>query len=403
VAWVKEGKERLVRRSRGFAPQPIHLPISSPGILACGAELKNTFCLSKGNLYFVSQHIGDLENMDAYRFFEDAVSHYEDLFRMEPQVAAHDLHPDYLSTRYAQGLTDKKLLAVQHHHAHVASCMAENGLDEKVIGVVFDGTGLGTDGKVWGGEFLVTDYLHFERWAHLRYTPMPGGDAAIKHPYRMALSFLYSLLGDEIFQLDLDLLSRINSKHMETIIKQIEKKFNAPLTSSCGRLFDAVSSIAGVMDSINYEGQAAIELEMVAEETATGTYGWNFMKEDGHLVVDTWEIIREILEDLRRGVSTPTVSSKFHQTVADFTLGVCEMIRQKEGLNKVVLSGGVFQNRLLLKKTLHRLRKKGFEPFFHQSVPTNDGGIALGQAVIAARSYHNVCGRSCEGSGNSNQ
>ena len=387
VGWVGEGRERLIRRSRGFAPQPIYLPIKSPGVIACGAELKNTFCLSKDSLYFVSQHIGDLENLDAYEFYKDNISHYQEFFRIEPRVVAHDLHPDYLSTRYARGLTDKKLLAIQHHHAHIASCMAENGLDEKVIGVVFDGTGLGTDGNIWGGEFLVADYSGFERCAHLRYTPIPGGDAAVRHPYRMALSFLYCLLGREFLHLDLDFLSRLDKKEVEIIIEQVERKFNSPLTSSCGRLFDAVSSIIGVRDSISYEGQAAIELEMAAEKEIRDSYRFNLFNEDGQLSVDTWEIIRGILEDLQKGIPISSISSRFHQTVASFTLGVCEKIREKDGLNKVALSGGVFQNRLLLRKILHVLRENQFEPFFHQRVPSNDGGISLGQAVIAARSF----------------
>ena len=387
VGWVEEGTERLIRRSRGFAPQPLYLSIPSPGIIACGAELKNTFCLSKDDFYFVSQHIGDLENMDTFQFFQDTISHYQEFFRIEPLVVAHDLHPDYLSTRYAEELTDKKLLAIQHHHAHIASCMAENGLDEKVIGIAFDGTGLGTDGKVWGGEFLVADYSGFKRWAHLRYTPMPGGDAAVRHPYRMALSFLYCLLGEEFFHLDLEFLARLDKKEVMIIIEQLKRKFNSPLTSSCGRLFDAVSSLIGVRDSISYEGQAAIELEMAAGEEIKDCYRWNFLQEDDRLCVDTWEIIREIIEDLQKEVPTPTISSKFHQTVASFTLGVCEKIREKDGLNKVALSGGVFQNRLLLRKILHVLRENQFEPFFHQRVPSNDGGISLGQAVIAARSF----------------
>jgi len=400
VAWVEEGRERLIRRSRGFAPQPLYLPIQSPGVIACGAELKNTFCLSKDNLYFLSQHIGDLENLDAYEFFKDTISHFQEFFRIDPLVIAHDLHPDYLSTRYAQGLTDKKLLAIQHHHAHIASCMAENGLDEKVIGVVFDGTGLGIDGKTWGGEFLVADYSGFERYAHLRYTPMPGGDAAVRNPYRMALSFLFCLLGKKLFHRNLDFLSRLDGKEVEIVIEQVKRKFNSPLTSSCGRLFDAVSSLIGVRDSISYEGQAAIELEMEAGEEIGDSYGWDFFEEDDQLVVDTWEIIREILEDLQKGVPVSTISAKFHQTVVSFTLGVCETIREKEGLNKVALSGGVFQNRLLLRKILHVLRENQFEPFFHQRISTNDGGISLGQAVIAARSFQDVCGHSREDSGN---
>jgi hydrogenase maturation protein HypF len=397
VAWVEEGKERLVRRSRGFAPHPLYLPISSPGILACGADLKNAFCLSKGNFYFISQHIGDLDNLDAYQFLKDTINHYQRFFRIDPQLVVHDLHPDYLSTRYAQGLTHKKLSTVQHHHAHIASCMAENGLDEKVIGVAFDGTGLGADGRVWGGEFLVADYSGFERCAHLRYTPMPGGDAAVRYPYRMALSFLYCLLGEDVLRLDLDFYSRRDRREVRTIIEQIRGKFNAPLTSSCGRLFDAISALTGVRDSITYEGQAAIELEMIASAETEDCYEWRLFTENDPLQVDTWEILRQVLDDLRKGIPSSAISSKFHQTVANFSLDICERIREKKGLTKVVLSGGVYQNRLLLRKTLKNLRENQFEPFYHQEVPTNDGGISLGQAVIAARSFQDVCGYSGEG------
>jgi len=387
IAWVEEGEERLIRRSRGFAPRPFNLPISSPGILACGAELKNTFCLSKENSYFMSQHMGDLKNLDAYQFFKASVSHFEEFFRIEPSIIVHDLHPDYLSTEFAQELTDKKMFAVQHHHAHIAGCMAENGLNEKVVGVVFDGLGLGTDGQIWGGEFFIADYLGFERRACLRYTPMPGGDAAVRHPYRMALSFLYAILGEKMLDMDLGLLNRIKRQNVKIIVEQIRKRFNAPLTSSCGRLFDAVSSLIGIRDSISYEGQAAIELETAAEDGTIDGYGWNFFREEGLMQVDTWDIVGQILEDLQKGTPVATISSRFHQTVADFTLGVCKEIRQKEGLNKVVLSGGVFQNRLLLKRILGGLRKNRFEPYFHRRVPTNDAGISLGQAIIAARSF----------------
>ena len=396
VVFVKEGKERLIRRSRGFAPEPLYLPIQSPGILACGTELKNTFCLSKGNLYFISQHIGDLENVDAYNFFQDTISHYQKFFRVEPCFIACDLHPDYLSTRYAKELRRKKLLTVQHHHAHIASCMAENGLDERVIGVVFDGTGYGDDGKIWGGEFLVADYSFFNRRGHLRYTPMPGGEVAIKNPWRTALSFLFCLFGREIFHLNLDFFPRLKEKEVKLIVRQIEKKINSPLTSSSGRLFDAVSSLIGVRDSITYEGQAAIELEMMASEDGTigSGYKWRVLEEDDQLIVDTWEIIGEIIEDLKKKVPKSVIAARFHQTMADIISGICARIREEEGLNKVVLSGGVFQNRLLLKKTLTNLRRYQFDPFFHQRVPTNDGGICLGQAVIAARKLQDVLSHS---------
>jgi hydrogenase maturation protein HypF len=387
VATIVKDSEVLVRRSRGFAPHPIYLDISSPGILACGAELKNTFCLAKDNSYFLSQHIGDLQNLEAYNFFQGTISHYQKFFRINPVIVAYDLHPDYLSTRYALDNSKFRLIGVQHHHAHMASCMAENSLNEKVIGVIFDGTGYGIDGKIWGGEFLVGDYSGFERVGHLVYIPMPGGDAATQNPYRMVLGFLFSIFGRQCMDFDLDFTGRLDRQEADIIIRQIEKKVNSPLTSSCGRLFDAVSSLIGLRERITYEGQAAIELEMIAQEGVNESYGWGLGDEGGQLIVDTRQVIQEIIEDLKEEVSRSLISAKFHNTVSNFTLDICKGIRKKEGLDKVVLSGGVFQNRFLLVRTLDILSAEGFEPFFHRRVPTNDGGISLGQAVIAASKW----------------
>lgn len=385
VAWVQEGRERFIRRSRGYAPHPLSLSFLSPGILACGADLKNAFCLSKDNLYFLSQHIGDLENLEACRFYEHSISHFEKFFRIEPTIVAHDLHPDYFSTTYARGLREKTLIAVQHHHAHIASCMAEHEVDEPVIGVALDGTGYGSDGTIWGGEFLVGDYNGFTRRAHFRTIPLPGGDAAVKHPYRMALSFLFSRYGETCLDLDLALLSRVESEEARLVCTQVQRKLNSPLTSSCGRLFDAVSSLVGVRDSVTYEGQAAIELEMLADRTVTDAYSWRLLEEQGMLVVDTLGIVDAVLEDLQTGVSQPAIAARFHQTMAEVVAGVCAKIRDEGGPHKVALSGGVFQNRLLLERSLRELRALQFEVLWHQRVPTNDGGICLGQAVIAAR------------------
>ena len=396
VAMVMEKKNILIRRSRGFAPQPLYLKLPSPGILACGAELKNTFCLSKDNFYFISQHIGDLENLKAYNFFVETISHFKRFFRIEPEVIAYDLHPDYLSTKYAldnskfnpvssTGQDSKfKLIGIQHHHAHVVSCMVENNLDEKVIGVAFDGTGYGSDGKIWGGEFLICDYARFSRFAHLIYVPIPGGDLAIKKPYRMALSFLYSLFGKECLNLDLEFILRLRKEEAEVIVRQLEREVNSPLTSSCGRLFDAVSSLIGVRDTITYEAQAAIELEMIAQKGVKELYNWKISKENGSLIVDTREIIHQILKDLSSGITKEIIAAKFHNTVSGFIIEVCQRIREKEKIDKVVLTGGVFQNRYLLGRTLSLLKEDGFKVFFHQRVPTNDAGISLGQSIIAA-------------------
>lgn len=391
VATVIEGSEILIRRSRGFVPQPLYLKISSPGILACGADLKNTFCLSKDNSYFIGQHIGDLQNVETYNFFCDSISRYRRFFHIDPSIVTYDLHPDYLSTKYAliyagseSHTPNPELIGVQHHHAHMASCMADNNLDQMVIGVIFDGTGYGIDGKIWGGEFLIGDYSSFERMGHLIYIPLPGGETAIANPYRMALSFLYSLFGRNCMDLDIDFIFRLNEQDAAIIIRQIEREVNSPLTSSCGRLFDAVSSLIGLRDKITYEGQAAIELEMIAVEGVNHSYKWGINDEGCQTIVDTREIFQGIIKDLKDGVSQSVISAKFHNTVSNFIVDVCRRIRDIEGLNRVILSGGVFQNRLLLVKTLDGLVKGGFEPFFHRRVPTNDGGLSLGQAVIAA-------------------
>ncbi|MFC1524920.1 carbamoyltransferase HypF [Planctomycetota bacterium] len=424
VATVIEDRDVLIRRARGFAPHPVYLDIDSAGILACGAELKNTFCLSKGNAYFMSQHIGDLENLEAYNFYTRTIEHYQRFFRIKPSIIAHDLHPDYLSTKWAREQAEKtgiKLVGIQHYHAHMAACMAEHKLSEKVIGVTFDGTGYGTDGKIWGGEFLVGDYADYQRLGHLRYAPLPGGDTAIKNPYRVTLAYLFSLYGRKCLDMNIPFIvrllerselsldtkvpkdvvqptivgsiplkrncqtiKRLNHKAADIILRQMEKGVNAPLTSSCGRLFDAVSSLLGVRDSVSYEAQAAIELEMIADEKMKKFYQWGSKEEEGQIIIDTLDIFKAIIHDLNNKVSAPVISAKFHNTVAQFIGETCRRIKEKTGLNKVVLSGGVFQNRRLLLKTLAILRKIGFEVFYHQKIPTNDGGISLGQSVIAA-------------------
>jgi len=400
VATALFDEEVAIRRSRGFAPHPLYLKTPSPGILACGAELKNTFCLCKGNFYFISQHIGDLENMEANEFFQDTICHYKGFFRIEPKLIACDLHPDYLSTLYAHdycsmATADCSLIPIQHHHAHIASCMAENEVEGKVIGVAFDGTGYGTDGRIWGGEFLIADYSDFSRFAHLRYIPMPGADAAIKNPYRMALGFLYCVFAEGFLDMGLELPSRVERQEVNIILRQIARKVNAPLTSSCGRLFDAVSSLIGVRDTITYEGQAAVELEMIADSRVEGKYRWEIYEENGQLIVNTLPIIGDIVTDLQDQIPAAGISAKFHNTVSDFILGVCNRVRDREGLNRVVLSGGVFQNRLLIEQTVDLLRRHHFETFFHKKVPTNDGGISLGQAAIAAHREKAGGSRNC--------
>ncbi len=390
VTRVFEGKEAIIRRSRGYAPFPVRLSFEMKQILACGAELKNTFCLTKENYAFLSQHIGDMENLETLSSFESGLEHFKRLFRVSPEVIAYDLHPEYLATKYAARLrregakvlgTEVQFVPVQHHHAHIASCMAENGVQEPVIGVAFDGTGYGEDGQIWGGEFLVGDFQHFERRVHLKYVMLPGGEAAIRKPYRMAISYLYNL--PAALTSGLTLFSRIDPMELEIVRRQIEGRINSPLTSSCGRLFDAVSSLLGICDIITYEGQAAIELEMLADESIEDGYHWPLPRGKFPIAINQEPILGDIIHDLKAGVPIAVISAKFHNAVAEMVSGVCCLIRERDGLSKVALSGGVFQNIYLLKRTLSHLRRRGFEPYIHHQVPCNDGGIALGQAVVA--------------------
>jgi hydrogenase maturation protein HypF len=370
-----EGKERLIRRSRGYAPQPVELAREMNEILAVGGELKNTFCLTKGTYAILSQHIGDLENLETLKFFEETLGHMKRFFRVTPRAVAYDLHPGYLSTRFALEMPDIEKIGVQHHHAHIASCMAENHVEEKVIGVAFDGTGYGTDGKIWGGEFLVCDYSGFERQAHFKYVPLAGGDAAIRHPWRVALGYLHEAFGSQIP----DLFPTIPESNMRVVRAAIERRINTVDTSSCGRLFDAVSAIAGVRMDVNYEGQAAIELEMLAADGVEEEYP--FEVEDGQ--IDTCPLIRAVVADVLAKESQAGIAAKFHNTVAAIVVDVVGRIRAKERIDRVALSGGTFQNMRLLTRTVALLRAAGLDPLLHSQVPANDGGLALGQAVIA--------------------
>jgi len=387
-------KEMVLRRSRGYAPFPVRLPFAVPPVLAVGGELKNTFCLTRDVYAFLSQHIGDMENAETLASFEGSVAHFQKLFRIQPQVIAHDGHPEYLSTQWAQeqsAQTGIPLHPVQHHHAHMAACMAENGLVEKVIGVSWDGTGYGLDGAIWGGEFLVGDYGGFQRAAFFRYVRLPGGEAAIRRPYRTALSHLYNAFGDAAWDLNLAFMAQISPTEMAIIRHQTVTGLNSPLTSSAGRLFDAVSALLGIRGVVNYEGQAAIEMEMLASEVSEGEVGGAYALPP--LVTGAgafpWEIdpapmIRAIVNDVLAGVPVAVIAARFHRTMAACITAVCIRIRQREGLNTVCLSGGVFQNMLLLEETVRLLEREGFMVYTHHQVPPNDGGICLGQAMVAA-------------------
>jgi hydrogenase maturation protein HypF len=385
VWMVVEGGPQPLRRSRGYAPFPIPLPFKSRQVLACGTELKNTFCATKDEYAFVSQHIGDMENLETLEHFESTIELYKRLFRLEPEIVAYDMHPEYLATKYALSLgSPQQLVPVQHHHAHIVSCMVDNGVQDPVIGVALDGTGYGTDGQIWGGEFLVADYRNFQRTGYLQYVPLPGGEVAIRRPYRMAVAHLYSLLGNDGLELAVPYLGDVDASELEIITQQIDKGINTPLTSSCGRLFDAVSALLGFRGEASYEGEAAVQLEMMAYDVHDGGgYPFTILERDCAKVVHLAEMWGGLIGDVRAKVASGAVAARFHNTIASMIGRMCIAVSQETGLRQVALSGGCFQNRLLLTKTTHMLREAGFDVLIHRQVPCNDGGVSLGQAVIA--------------------
>ena len=392
VVRMAAGETYPLRRSRGYAPAPLRLAGGfARHTLACGGELKNTFCLAKDRHAFPSHHIGDMENYETLRSFREGVEHYCRLFDVQPELVAYDLHPEYLSTKYARDLEEDGVPAVgvQHHHAHVASCLADNERPgtEHVIGVALDGTGYGTDGAVWGGEFFEGSLEGgFVRRAHLEYAPLPGGSAAIRHPWRVGIARLVQLYGEEeTLRLPLAVVREAGERNVRLISRLVERGLNTPPTSSAGRLFDAVAALVGVPGSgrATYEGQAAIELELAAEGPANRGYPFRLRPEGGIWVVETGSILGGVVEDLLAGKERGEVSARFHRTMAEVVVAGCEGIRAAGGPSAVALSGGTFQNLLLMEQVLECLLGKGFSVYRHRRVPANDGGLALGQAVLA--------------------
>jgi hydrogenase maturation protein HypF len=334
---------------------------------------------------FVSHHIGDLENYETFRSFTEGVGHFRRLFAVDPQVVAHDLHPEYLSTKYALELDGVELEGVQHHHAHVAACLADNGEPGPVIGVAFDGLGFGADGTIWGGELLVADLEGFRRAGHLEVVPMPGGAAAIREPWRMAAAWLDAALGGQVPE-RLAVVGR-NRDRWERVLSLARSGTASPATSSAGRLFDAVAAILGVRDAVNYEGQAAVELEQLADPGEPDAYPARVAAAGfggGPLRLAGTDLICAVVEDLEAGVAAPLVAARFHNGLAAATVAACQALREKSGLGTVALSGGVFQNMLLLERTVAGLERTGFRALVHSRVPPNDGGISLGQTAVAA-------------------
>jgi hydrogenase maturation protein HypF len=406
-------KKQSIRRSRGFVPVPVFLKEEYPPVLACGAELKNTVCVLKDNNAFLSQHVGDLENMDAFNFFLEASEHLKNILEVSPVAMAYDLHPEYLNTKFAKEQKNITLVGIQHHHAHIASCLAENGEGGPVIGLSMDGLGYGTDGMIWGGEFLYADFYGFERMASFKNIPMPGGTAAIKEPWRMAVSYLYDAYGETMSELNIPFIKGLGRFSLAMLVRMIQLNLNSPLTSSLGRIFDAVSAILQIRSEVHFEGQAAFELEMAIDPASTEAPPYSYFiletdksskldrmiqlsRDDQDLdnpaplgidfptyLVDMKETFKGMVADVMAGKTAGEISSRFHNTVISIMIDLCSMMRRELELEQVALSGGVFQNKYLFKNLVSQLEQKGFEVLTHSKVPTNDGGLSLGQAVIA--------------------
>jgi hydrogenase maturation protein HypF len=389
VVRVAGGSARQLRRSRGFVPVPVFLKDEQPPVLAVGGELKNTVCLTKGKHAFLSQHIGDLQNAESYSFFNEAVRHLERILEIRPEVIAYDFHPDYFSTKWALQQNQGPAVGVQHHHAHIASCMAENHLEDRVIGFALDGTGYGTDGHIWGGEVLTAGYENFERAAHFEYVPMPGGEAAIREPWRMAVSYLAYHFGKEFLGLAIPFVEQLDIAKTELLLQMIERKVNSPLTSSCGRLFDGVAALLGIRRTVNYEAQAAIELEMTISPSGDeSAYPLELVSDGDSWIIATRPLFEALLNDLGRNLPVAAISRRFHNGLVEVFVQLAMLLRRKTALHRVCLSGGTFHNIYLSQRLEARLSEAGFEVFTQKEVPSGDGGLSLGQALVAAAKLH---------------
>ena len=394
VVKIINQKPLIFRRARGFAPSPIAIPWQLPKILGCGAGLKSTFCLGRGKSSFLSQHIGDLSNLESYDFYTESIDHLKRVFQIEPEAVACDLHPDYLSSHYAEKL-ELPIYPIQHHHAHAVAVMAEHGLEEPVLAVVMDGTGYGPDGTVWGGEILKADLTSYSRLGHLSHLHLPGGDTATTEPWRMALSALYSAFGEEglqMAQLPIS-LQHLDRTSVEVITTMLKNNFNAPLTSSCGRLFDAIAALLGIRQRISYEGQAAIELESLANKAVTRSWLGEILTDqyrntphplienEGKWEIRTQEFIKSILADLNEGGNPSAVALKFHTLLIGTITELIRNISRQTGIDRVVLCGGCMQNKLLLEGLFNTLTSENLQAYTGEMLPINDGAISFGQAV----------------------
>ena len=384
IVRVMAGREMVLRRARGYAPLPVRLSEDAPRLVAVGAHLKSAVAVTSGSNVFISQHLGDLETPQAVEAFDRVMRNLKGLFHAAPETVVADLHPDYFSSRYAREL-GLPVATVQHHLAHVVACLAENDIAGPALGVSWDGTGYGADGTIWGGEFLtVTDHA-WHRAACLRPFPLPGGEQAIREPRRSALGLLYAMAGPGAIEINAASLGAFDDAERRLLMQALERRVNAPITTSAGRLFDAVASILDLRQLAGFEGQAAMMLEWAADETVADAYPFEITPGFGShwppLVLDWEPMIRALLADVARGTATATMAARFHETLARMIVAVAEAVAWP----RVALSGGCFQNRLLLERTLARLRAAGFSPCWHQRVPPNDGGIALGQIAAFVR------------------
>ncbi len=383
-----QGRTTILRRSRGYVPAPIALKDELPAILAVGGELKNAICLTKGRNAFLGQHVGDLENLAAYSFFRESIAHLKNILQIEPEAIAYDLHPGYLSTQWTLQQKAVRTIGVQHHHAHVASCMAENHLSGPVIGVVLDGTGYGTDAQIWGGEILVADFRDFRRAAHLEYVPMPGAVQAIREPWRMAVAHLLHADPD-CFEQNCRFLKTLPRERIDIARQMAARQVRSPLTSSCGRLFDAVAALIGLRTHVSFEAQAAMELEACCEDAVEDSpYTLTIRKEDDCFSIGTARLFQEILDDLYEGVPKGTISLRFHKGLIAVFANLVQQISRETGIRQVCLSGGCFLNLRLSVGLEEKLKLLGFKVFTQSQVPPGDGGLGLGQAVIAAHHIH---------------
>jgi len=376
---------RPIRRARGYVPVPIFMKEEGPPVLGAGAELKNTICLTRGREAFLSQHIGDLENLETLGSFEHAIRHLERILEVRPELIVHDMHPDYLSTQWALRQSNLPKLAVQHHHAHIASIMAERGLTGPVIGLALDGTGFGTDGTIWGGEVLRVTETDFQRLGHFRHVRLPGGAKAIKEPWRMGLSYLWSIDRDNLESRFADVVGRWSGMERKVIGQMLSRGLNSPVTSSCGRLFDAVAALCGIRESVSYEGQAAIELEQAIAPDSGSYEGIVTARENGEFIIDPFPMVEAVIGDIRAKHPAGRIAARFHNGMVRLLADAARFASEVSGIKAVALSGGVFQNAYLFERLERELRALGLEVHTHLEVPANDACISLGQAFIGMK------------------